>query len=120
MATVKLLRGEPITVHMVAPSDVVPGQVVLRNNIPFIAINRAASGQVAAFAAGGGVYGIVTGPVHGTLIPGLQALFSTTGKFSQIDSPSDGQCMHLGFWVNVSAGYGEFVHNPSGQLPVEV
>lgn len=113
MPTVKLLRGEPITVHKNAPVDVVPGQIVIFEQVPLIAINRAKAGNMAAFAAGGGVYATEGSDVGHTLFAGDRALVSTTKFITKNGSGApEGDYFDLGFWVNVSAGYGDFVHNP--------
>ncbi len=107
---VKFLRGEPITIHVAAPSAVVPGQIVAIGNTPVIAINRAASGDVAAFAVGGGVYQMTASEVSGEE--------PTAGNPCYLDgevvADDTAGGKHLGICVAVTDDVCQVVHNPNG------
>lgn len=103
----KLLRGNPVTAHLTAPSDVVSGQVVAIGNLPVVAIHATKGGAVGAFAIGGGVYAAVAATGVGAPVAGSKVNFSTA-----ITSSSAGQ--HFGVCLSVDDTACVVHHAPAG------
>lgn len=109
---VKLLRGEPTVAHFAAPSNVVPGQIVVVNTVPFIAVHAAASGDIAAFACGGGVYEATASETSGDEpTAGNKAYFNSSDDAIG-DVTITGQL--IGLCTYVSGDVCHFYHAPDG------
>jgi predicted RecA/RadA family phage recombinase len=104
----KLLRGEPTVAHLTAPSAVVPGQCVEIGNMPVIAVNACASGEVGAFAVGGGVYEGVAQTSTGAPVAGSKCNFATNVKVGTATGKTLGVCL------SVSSAVCTFYHQPDG------
>lgn len=104
----KLIHGEPTVSFIAAPSDVVPGQVVNLGNTPIIAVNRCKSGEIGAFAVGGGVYEAEAQTSTGAPVAGSPCNFATNVKLGT----STGK--HLGVCLTVDGAVCRFLHSPTG------
>lgn len=105
---VKLIRGVPVVAHLTAPSTVVPGDVVEIGNTPVIAVNRCASGEVGAFAVGGGIYEMTAATDATAPTAGTQCNFAT----SVVIGTETGNV--LGVCLSVSSADCVVLHQPTG------
>jgi hypothetical protein len=62
MAKAILVSGEPTVANLITPVDCEPGDVVLVNTLPMIAVVGGVDGDLVSFAVGGGVYRLDSQP----------------------------------------------------------
>jgi len=117
--TVKLLHGEPIMVDHEPSSAVTGGDVVVVNDVPYVAHTDIGKDNLGAVAAKGGVYKAPKATGSGESINGGKKVWWDSGS-SVVTETSSGN-PHFGFTTPAGSNDGDdtvnVVHEPEANTP---